>query len=415
MTDKSGDSEKQNSTSVGGSMPSGFASKFFMAPWDGRRDASGDLVGPGLITTTTLVAILLEFFWSFVLGFAVVASRAYVHLGIVGGGTASIQDGFFIGATHASIWLLAWVWATDYNLKRHLNWAITIGHLFKFSAQKRGEEGIQGPDYGVLAFIFYSGMQFAGAALAGCLLSAFSLGNVPLPSALDISITQVLVPGDAFGGALAVSNVPVALAGAALDAATPGLVWFIEFIGVFVIVLANIYNDERHQDKSNNGGNARENEYDNHMRTGVITALTILAMTTALYPLGSYSFGNVPYFAGLIGIGIDAVASDDGAGVLTYVANPLGTRLIDWAHYLFTPLAAGFAGGIAAFFISFLLSVTASKPMVMGEDTMMQVRLYNRQKYRSAQSPLAQQLLANKRPTAGLVRNRAPLTVNAFN
>lgn len=406
------DSEAQRAVYVEKMPSSGYLARLMVAPWDGRQDSSGTYVGPTLISTTTLVALLLEFFWSFVLGFAVVSSRFYTGLGTTSNG---LQDGFFIGVIHASIWLLAWVWATDYNLKRHLNWAITIGHLVKFRGGRRQEDPfgpsdprsvkgyyrtVQGPDYGLLALVLYAGMQFAGAALAGAFLHAFALGNVPNPTATLLSAEA--------GSAITAMQGPVALAGAELDAATAGLVWFIEFFGTMVIVLANIYNDERHQDKNNDASDRGENEYANHVRTGVITAMAILAMTTMLYPLGSYSFGNVPYFAGLTGIGVN-VAS--GAAATDKVGNPPGTRLVDWAHYLFTPLAAGVAGGLVAFFFSFILQYNDVQGRNVGN-----LRVMQRQQYRSPKTQLTQQLLSKRSGQASGLRERGgPLPVRAFN
>ena len=331
------------------------------------------------------------------LGFAVVSARYYTQLG---GGGNGLQDGFFIGATAASIWLLSWIWATDYNLKRHLNWAITVGYLFKFRANPENERGVQGPDYGILALLLYGGVQLAGAALAGALLAAFSLGNVPNPTATGLDVPA--------GSLITALQGPPALAGAAVDAASAGMLWFVEFLGVMIIVLANIYNDIRHQDKNNNAGDARENDYENHMRTGVITALAMLAVTTFSYPLGSYSFGNVPYFAGLVAVGIETAA--DGAGAIA--SNPPGTRLVDWAHYLFTPLAGGVAGALVAFLVSALLQVRSERGY-----TNYGMYVMSRQKYRSAQTPLTQKLLANNRPVG--LRSRqsnssAPLPVKAF-
>lgn len=304
--------------------------------------------------------------------------------------------------------MLAWIWSTDYNLKRHLNWGITVAYLFKFrynsnmldtdyeGPQMKPTGTTQGPDYGLLAFILYGGMQLAGAALAGALLLAFSLGNIPNPTAAGLNTVA--------GSAITASEGFPALAGLALDKATPGLVWFVEFFGVMLIVLANVYNDQRHQDKNNNAGDARENEYDNHVRTGVITALTILAVTTMLYPLGSYSFGPVPYFAGLVAVGTTTASS-----VTEFAGNSPQTRLIDWAHYLFTPLAGGFAGGVVAFLVSLLLEIRPRRSRMSGG-----MRIMQRQQYRSVQTPLTQSLL-NKKGLRARPNGNAHLNVKAFN
>lgn len=385
------DSEPQSPAVVDGKMMDiGFGTRLMWAPWDGRKNLNGTSISPALFSTETLVALVLEFAFSLVLGLAVVSARAYT---LLGAGSNGLQDGLFIAIIYASVWLFSWNWERDYNLKRHLNWAITIGYLFKFRPPVNGKS-VQGPDYGLLAFILYGGAQLGGAAVAGAWLAAFGLGNLPNPSAA------------AFGGAVTAAQAPPALLGATLDTVSPGLIWFLEFFAVFLIVLANIYNDERHQDKNNNGGDARENEYDNHTRTGFITALVLFVVVTFSYPLGSYSLGNVPYFAGLVAVGPETAAAANVA------SNPGSTRLIDWAHYLGTPLAAGVAGGLFAFFVSYIKSIKNKAPI-----NTYGFQIMSRQRYRSVQTPLTQQLLAKNRPQTGLrARQPAsqPLKVKAF-
>jgi len=112
------DNEQQQAEYVDGQMMinAGVLTRFLWAPWDGRKNAKGDYIGPGFVSTTTLVALILgelllikhrsagdlifftEFLWSFVLGFAVVSARFYTTLG---SGSNGLQDGFFIGAVAA--------------------------------------------------------------------------------------------------------------------------------------------------------------------------------------------------------------------------------------------------------------------------------------------------------------------------
>lgn len=363
------------------------------APWDGRKDAvTQKFSGPAFASTTTLVALVLEFLWSFVFGVVVVSARFATTLGTASNG---LQDGFFIGAIAASTWLLAWIWSTDYNLKRHLNWAFTIAGLFTFRIDERkradgttfnGGVKLQA-NYGLLAFALYGGVQLAGAALAGAFLLAFGMGSIPNPSPLSLDAANIL------GSAITAAQSPPALLGTQVVAAGAGLMWFIEFFGVFIIVLANSYTDLRHQDKSNSSGKGTENEYDNHIRTGVITALAIVVMTTAFYPLGSYSFGNVPYFAGLVAVGTSTASSNVVGAV---AGDSSGTLLIDYAHYLFTPLAGGFAGGVLACLVSILLQLKSER----GEAGMRGNFRVLEQKYRSVQTPLTQKLLSTNQQQA---------------
>ena len=416
-----GDSEAEQYTQVEGS-GSAYGYRLFMAPWDGRTNSKGDFIGPALFSTATLVALVLETLFSFVLGFGVTSARFYTTLSQSGATPTSsgLQDGFFIGAVHATIWLVAWSWAVDdYNLKRFLNWSFLAGRLFKVRYNPEMKKGVQGPDYGILAFILYGGAMIGGAAIAGALLSGFSLGNLPNPTgtALETAANSALTAGQG----------PVSLMGATLFPGPPGditnisdaLIWFVEFLGVFIIVLANTYNDERHQDKNNNGGNARENEIDNHARTGMLTAAVILAVTTFLYPLGSYSFGPVPYFAGLIAVGHQTCAQSSVALPVCDAAlagNPLLTPLVDWAHYLFTPIAAGAAGGLLAYLVSIVVSIKM-KPRSVNGRRMVGNRA-GTTAWKSAQTPLLKQQTQNHLQDQSGLHKRSTTTtlpVRAFN
>ncbi len=329
----------------------------------------------------TFKSLLLELVFSFILGFGVVSARHYATLGA---GSNGLQNGFFIGIVHAAIFLIGWNWTTSFNLKRHLNWAITVGYMLKFTG--KAEKGKWGPNYGLLAWLLYGGMQLSGAALAGALLHGYGTQMIPNPSFA------------ALGGSLGPFSTPALVD---LTTVSTGLVWFVEFLGSFVIVLTVLYNDERHQDYNDDKRDSGETELQNHSRTGYLAALAIVTATTVLYPLGSYSFGPVPYFAGLVGVGVNTA----GAGA-SIASNPAGTRLIDWAHYLFTPVAGAAVAAVVAYTLSALES--------MDENSGKRIRnevFGIRRRYTSA-TPLTQTLL-NKNRT-GLRNRQEPIAVRQF-
>ena len=330
------------------------------APWN-QDD------GPNIYET--IISFVLEFFWSFVLGFAVTSARRYT------GATGGLQAGFFIGVTHAAVFLMAFIWSNDYGLKRHMNWAVSVARFFKFFY------GFKQTDFGLIALLFYMGLQLAGAAAGGGFLKAWGLGSIPNT-----------LPGDIAGLSQAVAPSAQYFAGGFST-------WFIEFLGTGLVVLAIVYNDLLHQKKYDRSSTrAKETEYENNLRVGTIGALALVVVTTMFYPMGSYSFGQVPYFAGLVGLG----------NPINSYSNPAGTLFLrDWAHYLFTPLAAGAVFGIVAYLIAWFQEMATNA----GADvTSMQRRQYVSSRHAT---PLTERLMTDN------VRVRTPgsgdLKVNAFN
>lgn len=55
------DNEQEQASYVDGQMMinAGFLTRFLWAPWDGRKNAKGDYIGPAFLSTTTLVALIL--------------------------------------------------------------------------------------------------------------------------------------------------------------------------------------------------------------------------------------------------------------------------------------------------------------------------------------------------------------------
>lgn len=370
------DSEPEQATFVKGMaiQSTGLLRSAFLAPWDGRQNSKGEYIGPALVSTATFVALVLEFVFSFVLGVAVVSARFFTRVGPTSAN--ALQDGFCIGLVHGTIWLVAWIWATDYNLKHYLNWSFLVGQMWPRLRKVGGKRVWVGASYGLLAFVLLGGAQIGGAATAGAFIRAIGTANIP-----NTAFASLATPA---GSAITAAQGPAALMD--MTSFTPGLIWFFEFLGVFLIVLANIYNDERHQDKNNNAGDARENEFTNHVRTGLLTTGVIVLVTAILYPFGSYTFGPVPYFAGLVAIGVDTVSASVPAGSVAG-DSPL-TPLIDYAHYLFTPIAAGAAGGLLAFIVSALLDWHPYEVYV-GEKNKIRI-VGNRTTWRSAKTHLLQ-------------------------
>lgn len=208
-------------------------------------------------------------------------------------GPSVLVDSVFIGLIYAVTFYVAWIWTVDYGLRRHGNWAITWGYMWVGRA-------------GILAFLLYSGMQFGGAAIAGAILSALGAGSVP-----DYSAAAV--------------------------ATTSGMAWGLEFFGSFLIVFSLLWNEMLEQPK--------EEEEENHKRAGFAAAVAIFLLVSVFFRNQVYSFGNVVYFAGLVAVG--AAANSDLPA----------TGMVDWAHYLFTPLAGASAALLVYWALYLLIQV----------------------------------------------------------
>ena len=326
--------------------------RILFAPWNLDN-------GPNL--WESIVSFFLEFFWSFMLGFAVASARRYASLSTING----IDHGVFIGLTHGGVFLIAYIWSNDFGLKRHLNWGVSLGRFLKFFYK------FQGTDVGLIALALYIGVQLLGALVGGAVLGAYGLGTIPNTSGFPIGSSPP-----------AMITPPTTLAA-----------WFTEFLGAGFIVLAVVYTDLLHQKYDDSSMSVRkETEYQNNLRVGCITALTIVVVTTMFYPLGSYSFGNVPYFAGVLGLGIPLTSAN---------TNPPGTLFNgDAAHYMFTPLAAGLVFSILGYLLAWL-----SEANMLQRNPDMERRMYVS---RSVATPLTQRLIPETRSTG------AKLRVNAF-
>jgi len=169
-------------------------------------------------------------------------ARLFVNLvRFAAAGPSVILDGALIGLVHASIFYAAWEWTKEYDLRRHLNWVISMAYIFV-------------GDVGLVTFIGYAGAQFLGGAAAGGILSAVGAGVVP-----DI--------------------------GAAATATSMATAYGFEFLGSLVLGFVLLYNEKLE--------NPKEKEIENHRRAGLSLAIAIFFMTTALYQFQSYTWGNV--------------------------------------------------------------------------------------------------------------------------
>jgi glycerol uptake facilitator-like aquaporin len=225
-------------------------------------------------------------------------------------GGDALLNGAIIGLVYGGYFYMAWDWTRDYMLRRHMNWAVSLGYLSVGRC-------------GVITFIVYAGVQFAGAAIAGAILAATPYGTVP-----DITAASVI---------------PTALEA-----------WGWEFFGSFLIVFTVLYNEmlensttgREQQGEGANKSDRRasedlyEDEDENHSRVGTLVGIVIFLLVTVFFRNQVYSFGNVVYFAGLVGTG-NAPANSD----LVDGFNP------SWAHYLGTPLA----GAAAAILVYYLM------------------------------------------------------------
>ena len=255
-------------------------------------------LSPSLIASVQ--AFVLEIVGSLLLGLIVNTVRANAP------GTNVILDAFIIGLSHALSFAFVWGWTPEhgFDLRRHCNRAISIAYNFV------GEIGF-------VTFLGYAAAQFAGAAAAGGILSAAGAGVVPLTTS------------------------PL------------GIAWGYEFLATFAIAFFVVYNDKMEF--------IRESERENHMRIGYVVSYAILAFTLLGYTVQAYTFGNVIYFAGLVGAGASANSN-------------IGPWAMDWAHYLGTPLAGGAAAGLLYLLIWALGLRLGEKGKVRREEA----TLYNR-------------------------------------
>lgn len=245
----------------------------------------------------------------------------FVNLAKHGATGDPLISGAVVGLIYGAYWYMAWDWTRDYMLRRHMNWAISLGY---FTVGRCG----------ALTWVIYAGVQFAGAAIAGAILAATPYGTVP-------NITAAAI-------------VP-----------TVAEAWGWEFLGAFLIVFSVLYNemyentndeggdehvDEVNKSTDNDTKDTDEDEGENHARTGVLTGIMIFILVTVFFRNQVYSFGNVVYFAGLIG-----------TGTPTAFSNPADGFSMSFCHYLGTPLA-GAATAAAVYWLVYLLARVIDDP-----------------------------------------------------
>ena len=229
----------------------------------------------------TFVHLLLEFIGCWLLGWWVLHVKSYADASL-------LVDSAIVATVYALTFRMAWGWSVDYSLRRHLNWAITMGYSFvgKGSA---------------LAFILYGIAQFTGAGLGGLTANFFGAGSVA-----DYS--------------------------SAAAATTDGQAIFINIWAGFLIVYNVIYNEVIEL--------RGEEEHENHKRVGNLTAIVIFLLVTVFFRHEHYSFGNVVYFASISSVSWSSATT-----------NLAGTGLIDYGAELGFPLV-GAVGAIVVFYIA---------------------------------------------------------------
>ena len=220
-----------------------------------------------------------------------------------------------------------------------MNWAVTLGYVTT-------------GDVGVLAFLLYAGMQFAGAATAGMCNSLFlQILLFPAKRAYNIALSNLHTHLGAILGALGTAAIPnytgTAITGTTAPVATTPIssiaAWGLEFFASLFVTFMVIFNEKMELHN--------EDEDKNHFRVGSITALAIFAIVLTFFGNGIYSFNNVVYFAGLVGVGATTTLGAEGR-----TSNLVATGLVDYAHYLGTPIA-GAIGAAALYWILRLLLV----------------------------------------------------------
>ena len=305
--------------------PKWSAARFLLAPMNIEN-------GPGPeVWYIWLLSYFLEILSNMINGIFVVGAIYFSNLGTT---TTSVAGRWVIpGAVSGAIWATAWLWSTDYNLKRLNNLGLALAHLFKWYGD--------GPTMGVLTiFLGYGTAQLLGSLLGGWFVFTYGFGVIPNPT------------GAAFGGIPAGNNPLAATAGYNLQSAVvaasastsiqTGLYWLVLFFGCALWYAIIIFNEFSEQDQTN-GKRDPESSLSNHKRTAVIGGLSRFVIVTILGGFGCYSLGDSSYMTGLVGVGFTAAVTSG------FVYDPYTTLVTDWAHEWFTPFASAFAAGVFAF------------------------------------------------------------------
>lgn len=221
--------------------PSGgsFGASLAYAPFDRRSYSSAILV----------VSYLAELLGTFVFAFVVNLAKASIT-----GVMTSVETflaGTFLGLIGGLAYYLASGWNMDSpnseyaELPKHLSWSVSFAYALIMRT-------------GWLVLVGYLVSQTLGSLIAGGLLRFLGAGTVPTPLATHMSRT-----------------------------------WFVEIIGVFIIVFPLLY---KHM------AGATLKEEDARLRNAQMYAAGGRALATAvLFQFQGYSFDAVIYLAGLIG------------------------------------------------------------------------------------------------------------------
>jgi len=260
---------------------------------------------------------VFEIIWNMTLELLGCIALAFI-VTLVRGVTASgnsILNGFMVGIAYAATYYGIHQLPCQVSLRRHLNWGVSLAYLVI-------------DEIGIPGWVMYACVQTLGGILGGFLISGLpvlGVGDVVGP-AVTAPFTSVTVP------------VPI------VSVTTFGYAFGMEFFGTFFIIFS-LLAGEFWGTKTGNE-TVLGNNYENGTR---IASVLILAFTTALYSIQTYTFNNVVYlgglFAGLGQTGIRSISNAACSGDQIY-ANTVMPGGAAWAFYLFVPGLAGLTAGL---------------------------------------------------------------------
>lgn len=313
----------------------GIGASIAYAPFD-RRNYSYSII---------LLSYVAELLGTFVFAFVVNLAKASIT-----GTMSSVETflaGTFLGLIAGLSYYLAAGWNMDVpdanyaELPKHLSWSVSIAYFLVMRT-------------GAVVLIGYLVSQTAGSAIAGGLLRFLGSGTIPTA-----------------------------------DAQHMGRTWFVEIIGVFMIIFPLLY---KHL------AGATLAEEDNRRRNAHLYAAGGRAIATAvLFQFQGYSFDPVIYLAGLIGscnsggnTGCPNASPFSGA-VAFYVLVPLLGAVIASAFYALVLLFVNITTGFRTTRIKDRRTTQADSGMPTAAE----------QKTVGVQPPINSQLTARKTTTAG--------------
>lgn len=308
----------------------------------------------------------LEFIGSFLLAVIATMVRASAATGNV------ILNGFLVGVAIGGTHWVVTRWAANYALRRHLNWIISLAYLLV------GEIGLPG-------FLMYSAVQTLGALAGG----AFAGG---LPALLAGSATPIITGATIVGATVPVPTTLISTCAYALG---------LEFLGAFVIVFTLLFNEFYATDTDS------MSLMTSYRHANTIVAGTIVALTTALFQVQSYTWGNVTYLGGLFaGFNKDGIrdiltASNLAAIDVADTVYTIQTSGAAWANYVFMPLL-GAGAAAAVFWLFFEMYVNRESDILNTKVNVTQMprETGGNDAVMPAMSPVSSQYIQHVKPSA---------------